>query len=93
VRVPLGVDLATFVPASATAAAPEKHPTGVARLVHAGRLSREKEPELMLASVRELVARGCRVHLDVLGAFCGLGGCEGDLGECVCGDGGGGSGE
>ena len=66
-RVPLGVDLATFVPAHATAATTEAHQPGVARLVHAGRLSKEKEPELMLAAVRELVARGCRVQLDVFG--------------------------
>ncbi|WP_149261753.1 glycosyltransferase [Actinomadura sp. K4S16] len=60
-RVPLGVDLATFRPAG----------TGGddrLRLVHLGRLSREKRPELALATVRELRRRGVPVHLDVVGS-------------------------
>ena len=82
VRIPLGVDLATFVPSSVArpATAGPWSPTttlassrasavrpGVARLVHAGRLSRDKEPELLVATLRELVARGRSVHLDIFG--------------------------
>jgi alpha-1,6-mannosyltransferase len=60
VRVPLGVDLETFRP----------HPRGpveVLRLVHAGRLSREKSPHLAVATAVELHHRGVPVRLDVYG--------------------------
>lgn len=60
VRVPLGVDLRTFRP----------HPRGpveVHRLVHAGRLSREKSPHLAVATAVELHRRGVPVKLDVYG--------------------------
>lgn len=60
-RVPLGVDLATFRPAP-------RGPRGdVLRLVHAGRLSREKSPHLAVATAVELHRRGVPVHLDVYG--------------------------
>lgn len=60
VRVPLGVDLGTFRP----------HPRGrveVLRLVHAGRLSREKSPHLAVATAVELHRRGVPLRLDVYG--------------------------
>ncbi|GAB2872889.1 glycosyltransferase [Nocardioides pacificus] len=64
VRVPLGVDLSTFRP---------RHPLPRAagaplRLVHAGRLSREKSPDLAVATAVELHRRGVHVRLDVYGA-------------------------
>lgn len=62
VRVPLGVDLRTF--------RPHPHPRGaveVLRLVHAGRLSREKSPHLAVATAVELHRRGVPVRLDVYG--------------------------
>lgn len=60
VRVPLGVDLETFRP----------HPRGPVeelRLVHAGRLSREKSPHLAVVTAVELHRRGVRLRLDVYG--------------------------
>lgn len=60
VRVALGVDLATFRP----------HPRGpveVLRLVHAGRLSREKSPHLAVATAVELHRRGVPLRMDVYG--------------------------
>ncbi|WP_308281149.1 glycosyltransferase [Pimelobacter sp. 30-1] len=61
-RVPLGVDLDTFVPSSF------RHPgDGVLRLVHAGRLSREKSPHLAVATAVELHRRGIPLRLDVYG--------------------------
>jgi alpha-1,6-mannosyltransferase len=39
----------------------------VLRLVHAGRLSREKSPDLAVATAVELHRRGARVRLDVYG--------------------------
>jgi alpha-1,6-mannosyltransferase len=62
-RVPLGVDLETFHPAHAPAATR----TGTLRLVHLGRLSTEKRPDIALGAVRELRRRGVPVHLDVVG--------------------------
>ncbi|WP_460370877.1 glycosyltransferase, partial [Actinocorallia lasiicapitis] len=67
-RVPLGVDLRTFRPHERTAA------PGV-RLVHLGRLSKEKRPGLALAAVRELAGRGLDVRLDVIG--------DGELGDAM----------
>ncbi|TDD31858.1 glycosyltransferase, partial [Actinomadura sp. KC06] len=74
-RVPLGVDLATFRPADDTversASSREDDPSkssGSIRLVHLGRLSREKNPDLALTTVRELRRRGVSVELDVVGS-------------------------
>jgi len=61
-RVPLGVDLETFRPGDAPAG-----DDGVLRLVHVGRLSREKSPHLAVATAAELHRRGVRVQLDVYG--------------------------
>lgn len=61
-RVPLGVDLETFRP---VLAGPRAH--GVLRLVHVGRLSREKSPHLAVATAVELHRRGVPVRLDVYG--------------------------
>ena len=60
VRVPLGVDLATFRPGAWT-------PSPVLRLVLVGRLSREKSPHLAVATAMELHRRGVPVRLDVYG--------------------------
>ncbi|MFC7361708.1 glycosyltransferase [Nocardioides astragali] len=60
VRVPLGVDLDTFRPHS-------RGPVAVLRLVHAGRLSREKSPHLAVATGVELHRRGVPVRMDVYG--------------------------
>ena len=60
VRVPLGVDLETF----------RRHPhapSDVLRLVHFGRLSREKSPHLAVSTAVELHRRGVPVRLDVYG--------------------------
>jgi alpha-1,6-mannosyltransferase len=62
-RIPLGVDLDTFRPLPA---APK--PDGVLKLVHAGRLSREKSPHLAVATAVELHRRGVPVRLDVYGS-------------------------
>lgn len=69
-RVPLGVDLDTFRP-HGTAGQPGD---GVLRLVHAGRLSWEKSPELAVATALEVHRRGVPVRLDVYGE-----GPQGDL--------------
>lgn len=61
-RVPLGVDLDTFRPGRATPCR-----DGVLRLVHAGRLSREKSPHLAVATAVALHRRGVPVHMDVYG--------------------------
>lgn len=60
VRVPLGVDLETFRPHA-------RGPVAVLRLVHAGRLSREKSPHLAVATAVELHRRGVPVRMDVYG--------------------------
>ena len=62
-RVPLGVDLETFHPARGTPS-----PRGPLRLVHAGRLSREKSPHLAVATAVALHRRGVPVRMDVLGS-------------------------
>ncbi len=65
VRVPLGVDLMTFHPDRAPdLAATNGSPL---RLVHAGRLSREKSPHLAVATAVELHRRGVPLRLDVYG--------------------------
>ncbi len=60
--VPLGVDLETFVP-------PGQLPpvSDVARLVHVGRMSREKYPQLAIATAAELHRRGENVQLTLVG--------------------------
>jgi len=60
-RIPLGVDLETFRPQAARATG------GPLRLVHAGRLSREKSPHLAVATAVTLHKRGVPVRLDVYG--------------------------
>ncbi|KAB2345135.1 glycosyltransferase [Actinomadura rudentiformis] len=62
-RVPLGVDLDTFHPAPTSLSAAERP----VRLVHLGRLSTEKRPDLALKAAAELHRRGVNVHLDVVG--------------------------
>lgn len=65
VRVPLGVDLRTFSPAL-----PEPAPlpdNGPARLIYAGRLSKEKNPGAVVEAVELLVRSGIDVRLDVYG--------------------------
>ena len=82
-RVPLGVDLDTFRPAPARGTVGTDHGTVAAgphagthsglldapvlRLVHAGRLSREKSPHLAVATAVALHRRGVPVRLDVYG--------------------------
>ena len=61
-RVPLGVDLDTFRPVRLP-----PRSDGVLRLVHVGRLSREKSPHLAVATAAELHERGVPVQLDVYG--------------------------
>lgn len=63
VRVPLGVDLDTFRPAEGA----DRPGDGVLRLVHFGRLSREKSPHLAVATAVELHEQGVPVRLDVYG--------------------------
>ena len=62
VRIPLGVDLDTFHPSLA-----EPVDDGVLKLVHAGRLSREKSPHLAIATAAELHRRGVKLRMDVYG--------------------------
>lgn len=70
-RVPLGVDLETFHPVStgSTSADTRVEPveTDPLRLVHFGRLSREKSPHLAVATAVELHRRGVPLVLDVYG--------------------------
>lgn len=60
-RVPLGVDLDTFRPSGRSVSSP------TLRLVHVGRLSREKSPHLAVATAVALHRRGIPVRLDVYG--------------------------
>jgi alpha-1,6-mannosyltransferase len=61
-RVPLGVDLCAFHPDRG-----EPQDDGVLKLVHVGRLSREKSPHLAVATAVALHRRGVPVRLDVFG--------------------------
>ena len=61
-RVRLGVDLETFRPGRS----PDEE-SRTLRLVHSGRLSREKAPGLAVATAVELWRRGIDVRLDVYG--------------------------
>ncbi len=62
IRVPLGVDLAAFRPV------PRAQRSGPAQLVSVGRLSKEKRPDLALATLRELVDAGVAARLTMVGA-------------------------
>lgn len=62
-RIPLGVDLDTF-----TAPTQSRPRGGELRLIHVGRLSREKSPHLSVATAVELHRRGTPVRLDVYGS-------------------------
>lgn len=62
VRIPLGVDLDTFHPSLGSPS-----DDGLLKLVHAGRLSREKSPHLAVATAAELHRRGVNVRMDVYG--------------------------
>lgn len=62
VTVPLGVDLDMFRPP-----AERSDPGAVIRLIHAGRMSREKYPQLAIAAAAELHRRGVPVELTVAG--------------------------
>lgn len=59
-KVPLGVDLDLFRPR-------QRFESAVLRLVYVGRLSREKSPDLAVATAIELHRRGVPVRLDVYG--------------------------
>lgn len=62
VTVPLGVDSVKFRPP-----AEMTEPGPVVRLIHAGRMSREKYPQLAIEAVAELHRRGVPVELTVAG--------------------------
>lgn len=64
VRIPLGVDLDTFHPSRRPSGSGGR---GLLRLVHVGRLSREKSPHLAVAAAAELHRRGVPVVMDVYG--------------------------
>ena len=71
-RVPLGVDLETFHPVVSTGSTHaetlvEPVETDPLRLVHFGRLSREKSPHLAVATAVELHRRGVPLVMDVYG--------------------------
>jgi len=59
-QVPLGVDLDFFQPSLG-------HRDDTLRLIHVGRLSREKSPDLAVATAVELHRRGFDVRMDVYG--------------------------
>lgn len=64
-RVPLGVDLARFEPRlDLPLEADGRRPV---RLISVGRLSREKQPELAIATLAALVARGVSAELTLVG--------------------------
>ncbi|RJS46170.1 glycosyltransferase [Nocardioides cavernaquae] len=71
VQVPLGVDLETFRPApvigGTVLSASGRGGDRPLKLVHVGRLSREKSPHLAVATAVELHRRGVPVVLDVFG--------------------------
>lgn len=67
-RVPLGVDLRRFDPANASAAVRHRHASGdEVLLVLCSRLSREKRPDLALATLRSLLVAGVPARLVVAG--------------------------
>jgi alpha-1,6-mannosyltransferase len=59
--VPLGVDLQRFTPGTDRG----EHP--VLRLISVGRLSAEKRPDLAIATLAELIQRGVKAELTLLG--------------------------
>jgi alpha-1,6-mannosyltransferase len=65
VRAPLGVDLDTFRPRPASARTDVAHTD--LRMVHCGRLSREKKPGRSLTTLATLRAQGLPVHLVMAG--------------------------
>lgn len=65
--VPLGVDLATFVPVAPPPSDPAPGAGRPVRLVHCGRLSPEKNPQLSLQTLQTLLSRGLAAELTVLG--------------------------
>lgn len=65
-RIPLGVDLELFRPDPLRANV-SRPVDGPLRLIHAGRLSREKSPHLAVATAVALHRRGVPIRLDVLG--------------------------
>lgn len=68
VRIPLGVDLATFRPGRRSdELRSELLGDGELLLVHAGRLSPEKTPRVAIEALRELRARGVDARLVVAG--------------------------
>jgi len=67
VRVPLGVDLATFSPGRAGRARDRYVGEGQILLVHCGRLSAEKKPQRSLATLATLRAAGLPARLVVAG--------------------------
>jgi glycosyltransferase involved in cell wall biosynthesis len=68
-RVPLGVDLEAFAPDRASARLRRRlAPDGGPLLVHAGRLAREKRPELAVATLKGVLERWPRARLVFAGA-------------------------
>ena len=67
VRVPLGVDLATFSPGRAGRVRARYVGEGQILLVHCGRLSAEKKPQRSLTTLATLSAAGLPVRLVVAG--------------------------
>jgi alpha-1,6-mannosyltransferase len=65
--VPLGVDLATFVPGDPPPTDPAPGSGRPARVIHCGRLSPEKNPGLSIRTLQTLLDRGVAAHLTVLG--------------------------
>ncbi|GAB3418430.1 glycosyltransferase family protein [Flindersiella endophytica] len=63
VRVPLGVDLTTFHPGRR----PSGTLQGLPKLLHVGRLSYEKRPDLAISAAVELHRRGAPFDMDVYG--------------------------
>lgn len=66
-QVALGVDLDTFRPTVSPGVPVPGAARGPLRLVHVGRLSREKSPQLSVATALHLHRSGHDVHLDVYG--------------------------
>ena len=62
VRVPLGVDLETFHPD-----VDQPADDGTLKLIHVGRMSREKSPQLAVAAAVELYERGLPMQMKVFG--------------------------
>lgn len=71
-RVPLGVDLAVFRPAvgpgSVSLRTTSTARPDVVRLVYAGRLSHEKNPQAAIETIRVLRSQGVDARLDVYGS-------------------------